>query len=250
MNAIALPLRTLAAAALTLACMAGAWADDAAIRKAFAERNPKFPPIDEITKTPINGLYEVRIGTEIMYVDDKADYIMFPEQGHIIETKSKTDLTEARLNKLTAIDVPSLPFKDAIMIKQGTGARRLVVFEDPNCGYCKQLERDLVALKDVTIYTFLMPILGPDSTVKARDIWCAHDNAKAWRGWMLTGITAPREMGKCDFTALDRNTELGRRFRIQGTPAVVFEDGSRVPGVISLDKLEQRLAAQPAPKKG
>ena len=122
------------------------------------------------------------MGDEILYSDEKGDYMIFPSQdqadGHIIDTRTKADITAQKLDKLTGFDVPNLPYKDAIAIKQGTGARRLVVFEDPNCHFCKDVEKNLVALKDVTIYTFLIPILGPDSVQKSRDIWCSKDSAK------------------------------------------------------------------------
>ena len=245
MTSIRSALHTLAAVSLASASVA-AWSDDAAIRKAWAERNPKAPQIDEIQKTPIPGLYELRVGVQILYSDEKGDYMIFPSQdgadGHIIDTKSRKDLTEARLDKLTGFDVPNLPFKDAIVIKQGTGARRLVVFEDPNCHYCKDVEKNLVELKDVTIYTFLIPILGPDSVQKSRDIWCSKDAGKTWRSWMLSGVPPQRDMGgKCDSSALTRNTALAEKHRVNGTPAIVFEDGSRFGGMTDLETLEKRL---------
>ena len=228
----------IAACAVVLA--AGAWADEAAIRKNLAERLPNFPPIDEVSKTPIPGLYEVRIGTELIYADENGQYVI---QGSLIDTKSRVNLTDARIAKLTQIDFASLPLKDAILIKQGNGARKLVVFGDPNCGYCKKLERDLVALKDVSIYTFLYPILGPDSDAKSRDIWCARDPAKVWRNWMVDGTTPAKAMGACDASVLERNRALGGRYRVNGTPAVVFEDGSRSPGAIPTGELESRMAS-------
>ena len=209
--------------ALGLACLlaGAAQADEAAIRKNLAERLPNLPKIDEVSKTPIPGLYEVRLGSELIYSDENGLHII---QGSIIDTKTKTDLTEARINKLTAIDFASLPLKNAVVIKQGTGARKLVVFGDPNCGYCKRLERDLLALKDVTIYNFIYPILGPDSVAKSRDIWCAKDPAKAWRDWMIEGKLAAKAPAGCDAAALDANTELGRKYRVQGTiPAAQIE---------------------------
>ena len=236
--------RTLLATLAGLALANGALADEATIRKVWNERNPKGPAIDEITKAPMGGLYEVRVGMEIFYVDANADYILFPEQGHIIEMKTKADLTQARIDKITSVDFDKLPFQDAMVMKQGTGARRLAIFEDPNCGYCRKLERDLTALKDVTIYTFLIPILGADSTVKARDIWCAKDNATVWRNWMLGTEPVKRGMGKCDYTAIDRNVAFAQKYRINGTPAIFFEDGSRVPGAIPLEQLEKSLAAK------
>ena len=235
---------------LLLLCLAwftghAAWAQEAQIRKNLSERLPNLPKIDEITKTPVPGLYEVRIGQEILYADEQGNYLI---QGNLIDTKTRTDLTEARLAKLSAIDFASLPLKDAVVIKQGNGTRRMAVFVDPNCGYCKRFERDLVKLQDVTIYTFLYPILGPDSNAKSKDIWCAQDSPKAWRAWMVDGVAPPKSMGKCDTTALQRNVEFGKKHRVQGTPAVVFEDGSRVPGAIPLEQVEKSLAA--ASKKG
>lgn len=225
--------------------MASAWADEAAIRKNLAERLPNLPKIDEVSKTPIPGLFEVRMGTEIVYSDESGGYLV---QGAILDTRSRTDLTQARIDKLTAIDMATLPLKNAVVIKQGTGARKLVVFADPNCGYCKRLERDLLALRDVTIYNFIYPILGPDSVAKSKDLWCSKDPAKAWRDWMVDGKLASKAPANCDTTALDANTEMGRKYRVQGTPAVVFEDGTRAPGAIPAAQIESRMAA--AAKKG
>jgi thiol:disulfide interchange protein DsbC len=230
--------RACAAMALLLAGLAQA--DEASIRKNLTERLPNFPSIDEISKTPIPGIFEVRIGNEVLYTDENGQHLI---EGSLIDTKSRTNLTEARIAKLTQIDFASLPLQDAILIKQGSGARKLVVFGDPNCGYCKRLERDLLALKDVSIYTFLYPILGPDSNVKSRDIWCSREPAKVWRSWMVDGATPPKAIGKCDSAALERNLALGNRHRVRGTPAVVFEDGSRAPGAIPADQLESRIVA-------
>lgn len=234
-----LPFRRLLLCALLLAGPA-AWAQEAVIRKNLAERLPNLPKIDEISKTPIPGIYELRIGQDIVYADEQGNHLI---QGNMVDTRTRVDLTEARVNKLTAIDFASLPLKDAIVIKQGNGTRRLVVFGDPNCGYCKRIERDLAKLQDVTIYTFLYPILGADSTAKSKDIWCAQDNGKVWRAWMVDGVAPPRNIAKCDVAALERNVELGKKHRVQGTPALVFEDGTRVPGAIPLEQLEKNLAA-------
>ena len=230
--------------AALLAC-GSVFAQEATIRKNLSERLPNLPKIDEVSKTPIPGLYEVRIGQEIFYADEQGNHLI---QGNLIDTKTGNDLTEARLSKLSAIDFASLPLKDALVIKQGSGTRRLAVFGDPNCGYCKRFERDLANLQDVTIYTFLYPILGPDSSAKSRDIWCAKDNGKVWRAWMVDGVTPAKNMGACDTAALERNVAFGKKHRVQGTPAVVFEHGTRVLGAIPLERLEKSLAA--ASKKG
>jgi thiol:disulfide interchange protein DsbC len=238
-------LHTLRYSLLAIACIATAsWADEAAIRKNVAERMPSFPKIDEVTKSPIPGLYELRVGTDLFYADENGDHLI---EGHILETKTRTDLTEARIAKLTAIDFASLPLKDAIVWKQGTGARKLVVFADPNCGYCKKFERELQQVKDVTVYTFLYPILGGDSPEKSRNIWCAKDNTKAWRDWMIDGTVPARAMGQCDTSALTRNANLGRKHKVTGTPALVFEDGKRIPGALPPEQVEKHLAAARKP---
>jgi thiol:disulfide interchange protein DsbC len=232
-------LRTLSIALFMGIGMAAVQAQEAVIRKNMAERLPDFPKIDEINKTAVPGIYELRIGTDIFYSDEQGQHLI---QGQLIETRTRTNLTQARIEKLTAINFASLPLKDAVVSKQGTGARRLVVFSDPNCGYCKKLERDLVQLKDVTIYTFIYPILGEDSADKARNIWCAKDQIKTWRSWMLDGAEPLKAMGQCDPSVLQRNTEMGHKYRINGTPALVFENGKRVPGVMGLDAIEKQLA--------
>lgn len=220
-------------------------ADEAVIRKNLAQRLPEFPKIDEVTKTPIAGIWEVRIGHEIVYTDADGSHIL---QGEVIDTKSKTNLTRQRIDKLTAIRFDELPLKDAMVIKQGNGSRRLVVFGDPNCGYCKRLEAELAALKDVTIYTLLYPVLGPDSDTKSQAIWCSKDAMKTWRDWMLDGVAPPRAMGQCDSAAIQRNVAFGRKYRINGTPALFFENGDRVPGALSGADLAKRLDEAKKPK--
>ena len=255
MTTIRTALRTLSAAALAVACVS-AWSDDAAIRKAWAERYPTLKPLDEIVKSPIPGLYELRAGGDFYYSDEQGNYIIVASrdgiEGHVIDTRNKADVTEEHMDKMMAADMPKLPYKDAIARKFGNGTRRLVVFEDPNCHFCKDVEKSLVSLKDVTIYTFLIPILGPDSVTKSRDIWCSHDSAKAWQSWMLDGVTPLRGMGTCDVAALDRNKALADRFRVNGTPAIIFDDGSRFAGNADLEHLTKRLdeVAAAAAKKG
>jgi len=229
------------------ACLAlPALAQEAVIRKNLAERLPDFPKIDEISKTPIPGLWEVRIGSDLLYTDEQGNHVI---QGTVFDTKAKVNLTEKRIEKLTAIDFDQLPLKDAMVIKQGSGARKLAVFADPNCGYCKRFERDLLTVKDVTIYTFLYPVLGPDSNDKARSIWCAKDAMKTWRSWMIDSVTPPKAMGACDTAAIERNTAFGRKYRVNGTPAILFEDGRRVPGAMPAAEVEKRLAEAARPGK-
>lgn len=232
-----------AAAATAVAEGPAPAATDAAIRKNLAEALPKLPKIDEVRTTPVPGLFEVRFGgTEIIYTDVSGRYVV---QGSLIDAKTMANLTEERIERLTAVAFNDLPLKDAIVFKQGDGSRRLAVFADPNCGYCKRFERDLLSVQNVTIYTFLMPILGPDSNAKSRDIWCAADAGKAWRGWMIDGVAPAKApaASNCDAAALERNVALGRKHRINGTPALVFEDGTRKPGALPAKAVESLLAS-------
>jgi len=232
----------------TMLLVAGAaHAQEAAIRKNLAERLPQLPKIDEVSKSPVPGLFEVRFGgSQILYSDANGDFIFV--NGSLIDAKSKIDLTEERIDKLTAINFADLPMKDAMIVRQGNGARKLAVFVDPNCGYCKRFERDLTTVKDVTIYTFLIPILGPDSTAKSRDIWCSKDAQKTWRAWMIDSVVPPKATGTCDSAAIERNLALAKKHRVTGTPALVFEDGSRKPGALPAEQVEKQLAA--ASRKG
>jgi thiol:disulfide interchange protein DsbC len=227
------------AATLLLLCT-GAFAQEVTIRKNLEQRLPDLPKIDEIQKSPIPGLYEVRVGTEIFYADEQGNHLI---QGNIVDTRTRTDLTQARIDKLTAIDFSKLPLKDALVWKQGTGARKLAVFADPNCGYCKRFEKDLNNVKNVTVYTFLFPMLGGDSPEKARNVWCAKDATKVWREWMLENKPPPRMMGTCDTGALERNIAFARKHRVNGTPALIFENGTRVPGALPAEELERQLVA-------
>jgi len=223
--------------AATLAATFGVAAQEATIRKNLGERIPQLKKIDEITKSPIPGLYEIRVNdTEIFYTDAEGNYLV---QGNLIDTKQRRNLTEERMDKLTAISFDSLPFKDAFTIVRGNGKRRLAVFEDPNCGYCKRFERDLQKVDNVTISMFLYPILSADSSEKSKHIWCAKDKGKAWQDWMVRD--KPAAVASCDTAAIERNVELGRKYKITGTPTLVFADGTKVPGAIGAAEVEKHL---------
>ncbi|MBI3347778.1 MAG: DsbC family protein [Burkholderiales bacterium] len=236
--------RTLLLAALLVSSSLPALANEAAIRKAFNERMPNAPKIDEVRPSPMPGLWEVRIGNEIRYTDATGSYLI---EGELIDLKAKKNLTEERVTQLNRVDFAALPFKDALMWKNGTGKRRIAVFADPNCGYCKRFEKSLQELKDVTVYTFLIPILGGDSPEKTRAIWCAKDGSSAWLAWMLKGEQPPKPPAACDDAAIERNLALSRKIRVNGTPAILLEDGNRIPGAVGAVELEKRLQALAAP---
>jgi thiol:disulfide interchange protein DsbC len=211
---------------------------DATLRKTLAERLPNLPKIDEISRTAMPGVVEVRInGFDIVYTDLEGNFLI---QGNLIDTKARRNLTEERIEKLTSVDFDALPFKDAFTIVRGNGKRKVAVFEDPNCGYCKRFERDMQKIDNVTFYMFLYPILGADSTTKSQNIWCSKDKSKAWLDWMVRDA-APAS-ASCDVSALQRNVESGRKYRITGTPTLIFADGSRVPGAIPAAQVEKFLS--------
>ncbi|MDR2001059.1 MAG: DsbC family protein [Zoogloeaceae bacterium] len=196
--------------------------------------------VDSVRKAGALGLYEVVIGSDIIYTDSKVNHIIL---GHIIEPKANRDLTEERLNKLSAIKFSELPFDLAIKQVRGNGGggkRVIATFEDPNCSYCRKLAKELQDITDVTIYTFLYPVLSEDSVAKSKAIWCAPDRAKAWNNYMLSGIAPPE--GKCDATDLGKVTATAMKLRIRGTPAIFLSDGTRVPGFMQKDRLEEAMA--------
>lgn len=231
----------LGVAAILWALATGATAQtasqEAAIRKNLAERVPQLAKIDEVSKTPIPGLFEVRVGIDVLYTDAEGNYLL---QGSLLDVKNKRNLTEERVEKLSAVDFDALPFKDAFTVVRGSGKRKMAVFQDPNCGYCKMFERDLQKVDNVTIHMFLLPVLGNDSKLKARNIWCARDKAKAWQDWMVRDQTPAA--ATCDAAVLDRNVEFSKKHNIRGTPTLLFADGSRVPGVISAAQVEKFLS--------
>jgi thiol:disulfide interchange protein DsbC len=236
------PLLSLAAGALLLASP-GFPADDASvaatIRATLAKRLPNLPPIDEITRSAVPGLWELRLGSQVIYSDAQGSFVI---EGEIIDTARHLNITQARIESLTAFDFRKLPLADAVVWTRGKGTRKLVVFADPNCGYCKKLERDLSRVPDITVYTFLVPILGGDSPQKSRDIWCARDSGKAWRGWMVDGTPPPAAATACDTAALSRNLALGEKHGVMGTPSLVFENNERVPGILTPEDLEKKFA--------
>jgi len=222
---------------VALMALGTAHAQEAALRKNLTDRLPNMPKIDEVNKTPMPGLFEIRMGSDIMYSDAEGNFLI---QGALIDVKQKRNLTEERMDKLSAVPFEQLPLKNAFTQVRGNGKRKLVVFADPNCGYCKRFEKDLQKLDNVTIQHVLYPILGEDSKVKSRNIWCAKDKAKVWNDWMQNGVTPPA--ANCDAAAIEANVEFGKKNRITGTPTLFFADGTRVVGAVPLAQIESTLA--------
>jgi len=229
------PIRLALMASLPL--IVGAAHADADAVKQGMEAYIGAPAVESVTSLPYGGLYEVLLKSgELVYTDDRVAFII---DGRIIDTTTRRDVTQARLVELSAIDFDSLPLERAIKQVRGSGKRVLVSFEDPNCGYCKRLGKELASVDDVTIYTFLYPILGEDSVRKSRNIWCAQDQAKAWNDWILDNKTPA--VAECDSSVVDANVELGRALRINGTPTMFLADGQRIGGYRPADQIEQVL---------
>jgi thiol:disulfide interchange protein DsbC len=223
--------------ALAASFALSAHADEAEVKKAMeAKLGTK---VESVTKSGYLGLYEIYADGNILYTDEKMT--AFIAGGQLIDGKTMRNLTEERMRKLTAIKFTDLPLDRAIKQVRGDGKRVLATFEDPNCGYCKRLAKDLLKLDNVTVYTFLYPILSEDSLKKSKQIWCSADRAKAWNDWMVEG-RAPAGKEDCDTSAVVKNQEFGRRLNISGTPTMFFGDGERVPGAMPLPKIEQKLS--------
>ena len=226
-------------AALLVFCL-GASAQDVQIKKNIDAHLPQLKGVQEVRKTPLPGIYEIRVNdTEIYYTDAKGDFLI---QGEVYDLKAQRNLTKERENLLTAVKWDSLPVKDAITFTRGNGARKLAVFADPNCGYCKKFERDLLKMDNITVHVFQIGILAPDSKTKNRNIWCARDKGQAWLDWMVRGTMAPDAAAMCDSSAVTRNEAFAKKSKINSTPTLLFEDGSRQAGAIPMEELEQQFA--------
>jgi thiol:disulfide interchange protein DsbC len=230
--------------ALAFAVVAAFPASGQDLDKIKADLQKKFPnaPFDTVRKAGYGNLFEVTGGGDIFYTDEKTTFLLI---GTLVDTKTRENVTEARQRKLSAVPFESLPFENAIKIVRGNGARKIAIFEDPNCGYCKKFERELANVNDITMYVFLYPILSPDSTEKSTSIWCAADRQKAWLDYMLKDV-APTA-AQCP-TPIDAVLKFGQAKKITGTPTIFFEDGERVPGAMPMSSFEKRLADATAAK--
>jgi thiol:disulfide interchange protein DsbC len=205
---------------------------------------PKLEPllgpkmVEKVMPSSHAGLYEVLTPRGIVYTDKTGSFVSF---GPIVDTTTKANLTEKRLQDFSKFVFKDLPFKDAIKTVKGDGSRVIATFEDPNCGFCRKLMAEVEKMNNVTIYTFLVPILGPDSAVKSTALWCAKDQSSAWTGFMSGKAPLPAApTGHCD-TPLERNTALQEKLRITGTPAILFPDNTKTPGYVTADAIEAKF---------
>ena len=227
------------ALAASLLFAASAQADEAVIRKALTQQFPGAQ-ISSVKPTPYSGLFEVYLDGQLVYVDAKGQYVF---TGDVIDLKNRTNLTQARLNQLQAIKWSELPLANSIKVVKGNGARKLVVFSDVDCPYCRKFEAELSKVDNITVYTFLYPIEGlhPKAIQMSKQIWCAPDRNKAWDAYITRG-TVPANDGKCA-NPVDETIALGQKLKVSGTPTLFFVNGQRVPGMVPAAQLEKLLAA-------
>jgi thiol:disulfide interchange protein DsbC len=210
----------------------------AKIRATLHERIPDLR-VESIHKSPLPGLYELNTGAELLYTNDGT--LIFA--GRIVDSKSREDLTAARWDELNAIDFKALPLDLAIKSVRGDGSRKIAVFADPLCPYCRQLEQEMQGVTNVTIYTFLFPLetIHPGASVKAVDIWCSKDRSSAWSKWMLQK-TEPGDT-RCTGAPIDKLQALGEKLHVDSTPTLFTADGKRIRGAIKHNEIEQLLAS-------
>lgn len=213
-----------------------AHADEASLKKSLKAYFPN-EKIEILKKTPFLELYEVVVGDQLFYVDEKVNYFF---TGYIFDLKTEKNITEERLQEIMnarRVDIYSLPLELAIKEVKGNGKRKLIIFSDPNCGYCKHLEKELVNVTDVTIYTLLYPILNGSKEV-ANTIWCSDDRLKAWNNFMLKAI---KPTGANCKTPIDTFLQIGKKHGFYSTPTMIFADGKVVPGMLSAEIIEKKL---------
>ena len=208
------------------------------IRTEIQKRLGTSANVRNVTPSPIPGLFEVQVNNEIFYTDSNAKYLI---QGEMVELASGNNLTTKRQEDINRIKWSELPQAQAFKVVRGNGSRQIAVFSDPNCGYCKRLEKTLQQLDNVTIYNYLIPILSADSALKSKQIWCAADQQKVWNDWMLNNL-GPSGKSDC-VNPIDKNLTLAKNYGINGTPTIFFTDGSRFPGAVQLADIEKKLAS-------
>jgi thiol:disulfide interchange protein DsbC len=208
------------------------------IRSELQKKIGSNTKIKSVSLSPIPGVYEVLVGNDIFYTDVNSKYLI---QGEIIEIATGKNITEQKQADLNRIKWSELNPANALKVVRGNGSRQLAVFSDPNCGYCKRLDKSLQQLDNVTIFTYLIPILSPDSTQKSKQIWCSSDSQKTYIDWMINGVIPS---GKSDCTTpLDKNMAFAKTYGITGTPTIFFTDGSRFPGAVQISDIEKKFSS-------
>ncbi|MEO7621943.1 MAG: DsbC family protein [Gallionella sp.] len=228
-------------AVLLFSLISSAQAGEIEIRKSLQSKFPGIGKLERIVKTPYSGLYEIIVDDQLLYTDAQGEYLF---EGNIIEAKSRRDLSEERRKVLFAIDFDKLPLELAVKKVKGNGKRKLAIFTDPNCSFCRKLEKELSRVSDVTLYLFMYPIF-PGSDVIVRNVLCSKNPVKAWDDWMLSDITPAQAV--CD-TQTEKVKALGQKLHVNGTPNLIFGNGIQAPGYLPAEELEKNLNQRTAQK--
>lgn len=221
---------------LFIATLTIANAGEAEIKSTLQKKVPQIGQINQVVKSPVPGLYEVVTQDHLFYTDEKAQFLI---DAAVYDLKNMRNISADRSRKLFALDFNALPLELAVKQVRGNGSRKLAIFTDPNCGFCKKLEKEIIQMNNVTVYQFLYPLF-PGSAEKVRDVWCSKDRSKAWDDLMQNNITPPT--GNCD-TPTEKVIALGKKLKINGTPGLIFSDGTSNPGYMPLAELEKAMAA-------
>jgi len=225
------------AALITVSQMA--CADEVSLKEKIQAAYPKFN-VESVVKTPYGGLYEVFMGGQIIYTDESLTFLI--AEGKLIDPKTKENITRDRFAELTKIDFNSLPLDKAIKVVKGDGSRKIAVFSDVDCPFCKRLEQnELSHITDVTIYTFLYPLeqLHPNAAEKSKLIWCADNRVQAWNDWILND-KLPASAGDCK-VPLEEVGALARKVGVTSTPTLIFSDGKRMMGAQPYKAIEAAM---------
>jgi len=234
MKKLPVPTLTMWSIFLSLSISLSAYAGEKEIRQSLQVNFPSMGKIEHVIKTSYSGLYEILVDGQLLYTDAKGQYVF---SGDVIDSKSRRNLSEERRRILFAIDFDQLPLELAVKKVKGNGKRKLAYFTDPNCSFCKRLEKELAKVSDVTLYLFMYPIF-PNSDVIVRNVRCSADPVKAWDSLMLND-NAPAE-AICD-TPTDKVMALGQKLRVNGTPNLIFGNGIQNPGYLPAEELEKNL---------
>ncbi len=222
------------------AASSGATATPDQIKADLVKQVPGLEKVDQVNPTQISGLYEVVVGRKIFYVSTDGKLAIF---GNLVDLSTKQSITEKRTQELSKVDFSKLPLDLAIKQVNGDGSRKIAVFTDPDCPYCKMFEKQIVpTLKDVTVYSFMFPLpIHPNAASDAKKIWCAKDRAAVWAGWMQKDTPLPTDVS-CDTSGLDKVMDIGKNVvQVEGTPTIILEDGELIPGMLPADQLNAKL---------
>jgi thiol:disulfide interchange protein DsbC len=210
-------------------------AEDSVKKKLIENSSPSF--VENVSKSDVGDIFEVMTPKGIAYTDKTASFLIFG--GTVIDIKKNINITEKRNRELNSARFKTFPISDAIKIVHGTGLRKIITFEDPNCGYCKKLASEFQKVDNITVYTFILPILSENSEQKAKAIWCSQDRNKAWKKYMLSNVM-PKEFKNCE-TPFERNLLVAKKYGIHGTPAIYFQSGVFMPGAMSNEAINAQL---------